>query len=151
YGADRMLHVENHRNATMNQREIGRERGRKAAIQAREDGLDDRMRRDFRMNMELFPTLGAGHDMGAAGLAYDRERLESTPDFTRFPEMRGLIDRHLGEREGFIEGSGFTETHAAYHYSFGFYIWRRVNSSHVARYDLLGPQNRCTNVFFPEG
>lgn len=134
----------------MNMREIGRERGREAAAQVRE-GLDGRMKRDFAMNLELFPTLGPGFDMAAAVLAYDRERIECTPDTTRFPELRGMADRCLGEREGFVEGSGLTGVHAAFHYSFFHFIWKRVNHRHVARYDLATPQQQCTNVFFPFG
>ncbi|MCX5658290.1 MAG: hypothetical protein NTW19_01040 [Planctomycetota bacterium] len=134
----------------MSMREIGRERGRAAAKQVR-DTIDELMKRDMRMNAELFPTLGPGHSMAAAVLAYDRERLDCTPDYTKFPEMRGLADRNIGEREGFLDGSGLSPVHAAYHFSFGHYIWKRVNSKHVARYDLATPHTQCTNVFFPQG
>ena len=39
------------------------------------------------------------------------------------------------------------ETAAAFHYSFHWWIHKRVNCRHVARYDLAAPQLQCTNVF----
>lgn len=135
----------------MNTREIGRERGRAAALAAQKQNLPEVMEREFRMNLELFPTLGPGHDMASGVLRYDRQRLECVPDVTKFPETTGLIERALGEREGFTESSGFTDVHAAFHYSFHAYCWKHINAHHVARYDLTSAQQQCTNVFFPEG
>ena len=135
----------------MNMREAGRENGRRAAQDARKRGLADVMEREFRMNLELFPSLGPGHDMGAGVLAYDQQRLACTPDYSKFPELKGMGDRASGEREGFLEGSGFSEVHAAYHYSWWAYCWKHINAHHVARYDLTSAQQQCTNVFFPEG
>ena len=136
----------------MNMREVGRERGRKAAAAALRDDEDlvEKMNRHFRMTLELYPTVGP-IDIAAEIRAFDRERLDSTPDYTRFPEMRGLIDRHIGEREGFREATGLDETASAFYYSFDFYALRRLNCRHVARYDLVTPQHQCTNVFFPHG
>ena len=129
-------------------RELGRQRGRKAGKKA--NGLPDQMEKEFASHLELFPSLG-DIDMAAAVRDYDRERLACEPDYTVFPEMKGLIDRHLGEREGFREASGLDETATAFHYSYGFFITRRVNALHVARYDLIDSRSQCTNVFFPDG
>jgi len=135
----------------MSLRETGRERGRAAARAALKNNLPEVMLREFRMNLELFPSLGPGHDMAAGVLAYDQKRLEAVPDTTRFPETKGLIERALGEREGFVESSGLTAVHAAYQYSWWAYCWKHINAHHVARYDLTSVQQQCTNVFFPEG
>jgi len=69
----------------MDMREIGRANGRKAAEAARKRDLAEVMEREFRMNLELFPSLGAGHDMGAGVLAYAKQRLACTPDYSKFP------------------------------------------------------------------
>jgi hypothetical protein len=135
----------------MNMREIGRERGRKAAAAARRNNLPVVMEREIRMNLELFPSLGKGFDLAADLLAYDKRRLQCTPDYTKFPELRGMADRIIGEREGFLEGSSLTETHAAFHYSMWQYIQKYISPRHVARYDLTSAQIQCTNVIFPQG
>ncbi|MAE60239.1 MAG: hypothetical protein CMJ49_02665 [Planctomycetaceae bacterium] len=129
-------------------RELGRQRGREAGSNA--DGLPEQMDRDFAFHLELYPSLG-DIDMAAAVRDYDAERLACEPDYTEFPETKGLIDRHLGEREGFCEASGLDAAAAAYRYSFGFYITRRVTAHHPARYDLISSRTQCTNVFFPDG
>ena len=132
----------------MSMLEQGGERGRRAATQA--TGLPQRMKEAFASALQLYPTL-VGTDLAAAIRDYDRERLACEPDYARFPEMRGLLDLHLGERRGLMEASGLDETAAAFHYSWGFFISRRVTARHLARYDLLAPARQCTNVFFPEG
>lgn len=134
----------------MNLREIGRQRGRTAGENARKGGFADQMNYDLAGNARLFPTLGKGFDLVAAVLAWDQKRLAATPDATEFPETRGLVDRHLGEREGFCEGTGFTPAHAAWHFSSYHYFWKHVNAHHLARYDLADPPQQCTNVFFPQ-
>jgi len=133
----------------MNQREVGRQRGRAAAQAARAQDFHHVMQREFAMNLALFPSLGEGHDMAAGVLEYDTNALACPPDVGKFPETKGLADRALGEREGFIESSGFTVVHAAYFYSFSSYIWKHINARHVARYDLTAVPLNCTNVFFP--
>lgn len=133
-----------------NLREAGRERGRKAGAGALASGIVDRMTREFIALRQLYPTLG-DIDVAATIRAYDRERLACEPDYGQYPELTGLIDRHVGEREGFLEASGLDETAAAFHYSWWFYMTRRVGAHHLARYDLLPPPINCTNVFFPDG
>lgn len=109
------------------------------------------MEREFGFHRRLFPSLGAEFDIAAGLQAYDATCLASPPDAGRFPETRGLWDRARGEREGFLESSGFTALHAAYHYLWGRYVWRHLNARHVARYDLAGAPTQCSNVYFAEG
>jgi len=99
--------------------------------------------------LELYPTLG-DTDLHAGIRDYDKERLACEPDYAEFPEMRGLLDRHIGEREGFREASGLDETATAFHFSWDWFLSRRINSQHLARYDVLAERG-CTNVFFPQG
>ena len=131
----------------MNMREEGRERGRRAGTGAK--GVVEEMRETMAYALELYPSLGDA-DLEAAVRDYDRERLACEPDYARFPEMRGLLERHIGEREGFMEASGLDETAAAFHFSWFWFLSRRVNSQHLARYDMLAERG-CTNVFFPHG
>jgi hypothetical protein len=133
----------------MNLREIGRQRGREAARQA-SPALPQNMENAFRSAKALYPTL-ADIDLAAALRDYDRERLACTPDYAQFPEMRGLGDRHLGEREGFREASGLDETAVAFHFSWFWFLQRRINSRHAAYYETQPPPSHCTNVFFPNG
>ena len=132
----------------MGMRETGIENGKKTWAAVKENFLPD-MAREVRELRELFPTVG---DMDAldAVATYDRERLACEPDYAKFPELRGLIDRHVGERIGFKEASGLGDEETAFHFSWGFFVWRRINAHHLARYDLFAPQRQCTNVFFPE-
>jgi len=132
----------------MSMLEEGRRRGRRAGSEAKE--LTKRMKEDFAYAHELYPTLG-DTDLAAAIREYDKERLACEPDYEEFPEMRGLLDQHIGEREGFREASGLDETATAYHLSWAFFLSRRVTAHHLARYDLLTPLSGCTNVFFPHG
>lgn len=129
----------------------GRERGRE--LGARAKSMVKPMETAFRWGLGLYPTL-LGTDLAAAIRDYDRERMTCYPDFGRFPEMRGLQDRNLGERQGFIEASGLASPMAeivcAYHFSWHFFLSRRVNAKHLARYDLFAPTMNCTNVFFPQ-
>ena len=133
----------------MSLREVGRERGRKAGATALATDLVTRMQGEFASMKQLYPSLG-DIDAAAAIRDYDRERLACEPDYAKYPELKGLIERHLGEREGFLEASGLDETAAAFQYSWWFFMTRRVATKHLARYDLL-PAMNCTNVFFPHG
>lgn len=133
----------------MNMREEGRRRGRAAGTGIDPKSFVKDMQNTLAYALELYPTLG-DVDLAAAVRDYDRERLACEPDYTRFPEMRGLLERHLGEREGFREASKLDETAAAFHFSWFWFLSRRVNARHLARYDLLTPRG-CTNVFFPHG
>ena len=132
----------------MDQREIGRQRGREAA-EAKLETLQREMEGAFRWANVLFPSL-EGTDLSQAIRDYDAERLADEPDYSTFPEMRGLIDRHVGEREGFRDAGGDDAT-TAFHFSWPWFLWRRINAHHVPYWERVGPNSQCTNVFFPEG
>lgn len=135
----------------MKQFNIGLERGRKAGACVDAQNFRTGMMKAFAAVQALYPT-AADSDLAEVIRAYDRERLACEPDYTRFPEMRGLLDQHLGERQGFREATGLDETGAAFHFSWSFFMSRRMNARHVACYDLVPPPpSHCTNVFFPEG
>ena len=101
----------------MDMREDGRQRGRAAGRNLQD--FEERMEKDLAYLRELYPSVG-DMDLEAAIRDYDAERLDCEPDYSQFPEMKGLIDRHIGEREGFRQASGLDETATAYHFSFGF-------------------------------
>jgi hypothetical protein len=135
----------------MNHKEIGRQRGREAAARFKELKLHEVMEFEFARNLALFPTLGKDYDFARAVVAWDHRRLQATPDTNRFPEVKNIVDEVFGEREGFLESSGLSEVHCAYHYSFFHLIWKHINSHHAARYDLESARLQCTDVFFPDG
>ena len=134
----------------MNQREKGLLRGRQAGAAAQH--LPQQMEAAFLWARTLYPSAG-DMDYAAAVLAYDKERLASEPDLAKFPELRGHIDLLLAEREGFMETSGLDETAAAFHFSWDWFDRRRMNTRHLARWDILvaSPSVGCTNAFFPDG
>ena len=132
----------------MNMRNEGRERGR--AIGKNAGDLPEVMAREFDINRRLFQSVG-DMDFAAELVKYDAARLADEPSYATFPELKGLVDRHVGEREGFKEASGFGDVEAAFHFSFWHFCWKYLNAHHVARYDLMGARGQCTNVFFPEG
>ena len=129
----------------MNMRELGRERGRKAAAGA--TGLAAQMAFDFKWTGQLHPTL-EDTDMAAALVAYDAERMACEPDYAKFPEMKSLAERYAGEREAWAD-AGFDAVAIAYHFSWFFFVSRRINARHLARYDLFAPPAMCTNAFIP--
>ena len=133
----------------MDMRQEGRGCGRAAGANIQTQSFVQSMNETFRNALELYPSMGKV-DLAAAIRDYDRERLACEPDYAKFPEMRGLLERHLGEREGFREASGLDETAAAFQFSWHWFLSRRVNSRHLSRYDLIAPRG-CTNVFFPHG
>lgn len=112
--------------------------------------LPDRMEQAFRQTRRLYPT-AADIDFPTAVREFDRERLASEPDPAEFPELKGHIDLLRGERDGFMETSGLDETASAFHFSWLFYVSRRLTSRHVARHENVSPPRMCTNVFFPHG
>lgn len=133
----------------MDLREVGRERGRQAGKEIKA-GYADTMAQGYAMAREVYPSV-AGSDLAEMVRDYDRERLACEPDYAKFPEMKGLLDRHLGEREGFREASGLDETATAFFYSWDFLLWRRINAHHVPYWELVKSPEQCTNVFIPEG
>jgi len=119
----------------MNQRDSGRKRGRRAAAGIDAERYATDMAAAFALTRLFYPDI-VDVDLAATIRDYDRERLACEPDYARFPEMRGLLDRHQGEREGFRETTGLDESGVAFHFSWGFFVSRRMNARHVARYDL---------------
>lgn len=134
----------------MNLRHEGYARGRQAGATVNAAAFFTGMANSFTWLTTIYPTLG-DIDLPAEVLAYDRERLACEPDYGKFPELKGLIESHLGEREGFKDASGLDDAAVAFQFSYGFYFTRRVNARHVAYWENLEPIRQCTNVFFPEG
>jgi len=134
----------------MNLRDEGYRRGHEIGSEVDPKSFLADREREFIRTRQLYPTLG-DVDFTAAIRDYDRERLSCEPDYTHFPEMKGLLERHLAEREGFRDTTGLDECAAAYQFSWHFFVSRRVNAHHLARYDLLPSPANCTNVFFPHG
>jgi len=134
---------------TMNQRTIGRELGRQAASELKAPELRRKIEEQFEWAQVLFPTFEG--DLAVVLRDFDRERLASEPDYAKFPEMSGLLDRHIGEREGFMENSGFDEICAAFHYSWNILLFKRLNAQHPSDWQEAIKLTQCTNVFFPNG
>ena len=147
----------------MTPRDIGLLRGRKASGTV--ENLAATMAATFKHWRILYPTAGEV-DHAAAIRDIDRERLECQPDLTRFPELRGHTDLLRAEREAFREVTGLDETATAFHFSNSFYFRRRLDTRHLARYDLLPPPGDeaepgapdapgasgvgCTGIYFPK-
>ena len=85
----------------MNQRTIGRELGRQASSELKAPELRRKIQEQFDWTHVLYPTFEG--DLAVILRDFDRERLASEPDYAKFPEMSGLLDRHIGEREGLME------------------------------------------------
>jgi len=132
----------------MSMLEEGRELGRRQAEKA--EGLVENMEAAFASTLDVYPTL-VDIDLAKAIRDYDRERLACEPDYGKFPEMIGLLDRHVGEREGFREATGLDETAIAFHFSWRWFVSRRINAHHVPRYNVPLEDPGCTNIFFPDG
>ena len=134
----------------MNLREKGLRRGRAAGEEVKGSDLRQQVLRQLADMRVLYPTVD--FDLAQALIDYDRERLACEPEYSKFPELRGHRELLLAEREGFKETSGFGELEAAYQFSWWFFMMRRINGNHLARYDLItAPDMGCTNVFIPGG
>ena len=77
-------------------------------------------------------------------LKFDRERMQTPPNLTKFPETKGWPDLVVQERNGFQEGSGCGPRELAYHFSWFFYCNRRLNTRYVGQ-NLRA--NHCTGVY----
>jgi hypothetical protein len=108
------------------------------------------MERSFKSIRCLYPT-ASDIDFASEIVKFDAERLASQPPMGKFPELAGHIDLLRGERQGFMEITGLGLLETSFYFSWKWYVSRRLNSQHLARYDLFRPQNQCTNVFFPFG
>lgn len=133
----------------INPTQRGLARGREAGAKAK--NLPEAMREAFRFWRVLYPTAA---DIGftAAVRDLDRERLACEADYGKFPELRGHADLLRAERTGFRETSGLDETFTAFHYSADFFMRRRLDARHLARWDLMpAPGTACTGVYFSQG
>jgi hypothetical protein len=76
----------------------------------------------------------------------DRERMQSPPSPTKYPETKGLADLLVAERKGFLDGSGAGPRELAFHYTWFFYCSRRLNTRFVGKGIRA---NHCTGVYIP--
>jgi hypothetical protein len=134
----------------MNHREEGLRRGRAAGEGAKKGDLHQQVLNELAAMRILYPTID--FDLAQALINYDRERLACDPDYRKFPELRGHLELLRAEREGFKEVSGLGDLEAAFTFSWWFFMMRRLNGNHLARWDLVtAPGPGCTNVFIPGG
>jgi hypothetical protein len=133
-----------------NKTEIGKKRGRAAAKKITPESCRETMKKAFEYARQLFPTAANVHFEDEIR-KFDSERLASQPNIGRFPELKGHIDLLTAERKAFRESTGLDEAVTAFHYSWDFYVSRRITSRHLARYEQLPVMKGCTNVFFPHG
>ena len=76
----------------------------------------------------------------------DRERMESSPSTTKFPETKGLPDLLVAERKGFLDGCGGGPRELAFQYTWNFFATRRLNTRYIG-FEIFA--NHCTAVFIP--
>lgn len=77
-------------------------------------------------------------------LALDRERLASPPDPYKYPETKGLPDVVREERRGFRDATGYGEMETAFHYSWHFYITRRIQTRYIG---VAPPASECSAAY----
>ena len=77
----------------------------------------------------------------------DEERMNKPPSVSRFPETKELPDLLVAERKGFLDGSGGGPEELAFHYTWSFFVSRRLNT----RYIGTGIRaNHCSEVYIRE-
>lgn len=79
-------------------------------------------------------------------VALDQLRVESVPSLARFPETKGQPDFVAAQRKGFLEASGGGPLEMAFHYSWRFFMTRRLQTRYIGR---RAPRGECTAVFIP--
>lgn len=78
----------------------------------------------------------------------DAQRMEAEPDYGKYPELKGMKELYLEERRGFMDGAGCGRVEMAFHFSWGWFVSRRLNT----RYIGAGPKTSgCTFVFLRDG
>jgi len=120
--------------------ETGRAAGRAARDHLRQD-----IESAFRSARQSFPA-SAELDYARELTELDRERIEHAPGLTRFPETKGMPDRLVAERKGFLDGSGGGPLELAFRYSWEFFRTRRLLTRYVGR-GTRAPKGECTAVF----
>lgn len=137
----------------------GYERGRRAGESA--CGSLQAALRSYGPSAEFWFTAARGMDFAGEIEKWDRLRLDAEPSLATFPEIKGLRERHLAEREGFMAGADCTYREAAFHYSSRDFRQRVLNVHYIGPpsgplpqpppvYNPM-PEPGCTNVFFPHG
>lgn len=74
----------------------------------------------------------------------DRERMQNRPNLRKYPETNGLPDLLIAERKGFLEGCDGGERELAFHYTWSFFVSRRLNTRYIGS---AAGADRCTAVF----
>jgi len=143
----------------MGMREEGYERGYRAG-EAAKGTIADQMK-NYGPGQEFWFTAARGMDFAAEIEKWDRKRLDSGPSLIKYPEIKGLRERHLGEREGFMAGADCTYREAAFHYSSRDFRQRVLNVHYIGPPSgplpppppIINPMpdQQCTNVFIPNG
>jgi len=114
--------------------------GAKENLKAMIDDLSAWARRNYPASAHL--------DYSAEIETLDQQRLEAEPDYNKYAELKGMKELYLAERKGFIEGAGCGRSEMAFHFSWSWFVSRRLNT----RYIGTGlPASNCTGVFFREG
>jgi len=121
------------------------ERGRRAG-EACLGSLQSNANNYLRWARAEYP-LSAGLDYVAECGRLDRERIDAVPDLTRFPELRGMRERLVAERQGF-QDAGHSPEWTGWHFTWPWFVSRRLNTRCVGR---AGPATACTAVYFAEG
>jgi hypothetical protein len=113
-----------------------------------------RARTDLRQRMESTFTGWRASQPGSAHLDYaaeilklDRDRINSPPSLTKYPETKGWPDVVMAERKGFLDGCGCGPVELAFHFSSFYFMQCRLNTRFVG--SPIGTAN-CTAVFIRE-
>ncbi len=127
-----------------------RRRGRAAAeqwVQTHGSGAAARARIENDFTWARVGYLGTAElDLGAALVAFSRERLAHALDLQRFPECRGLPDCVRAERAAFAEVCP-DPLASAFHFDWYFFVSRRLNCRYVGR---TPPPAQCTDFWFAD-
>src|ERR1051325_2470948 len=119
----------------------------RAAGKAARDNLKQEIEAGFRSALGSFPA-SAGLDYANELVKLDRQRTESAPSLTHFPETKGLPDILAAERKGFLDGCGGGPLELAFHYTWRFFQTRRLQTRYIGK-GTKAPKAECTAVFIP--
>ncbi|NQU11359.1 hypothetical protein HQ590_11240 [bacterium] len=77
--------------------------------------------------------------------ALNEERLEAEPNYTAYPELKGLKACYREQQRGFLEGAGCTNREMAFHYNYYWYLTRRLYTRHVGT--QTAADHHCSTVY----